>query len=62
MDSAKDALEMTAVHPEGYEAAMEVLRRLERGGTTRDDAIVIDGDAAAPGEKQRKRPRPHPQR
>ncbi|ACO69805.1 predicted protein [Micromonas commoda] len=32
VDSAKDALEMTAVHPEGYEAAMEVrledLRRL----------------------------------
>ena len=55
VDSAKDALEMTAVHPEGYEAAMEVLRRLERGGTTRDDAIVIDGDAAAPGKK-RKRP------
>ena len=55
VDSAKDALEMTAVHPEGYEAAMEVLRRLERVGTTRDDAIVIDGDAAAPGKK-RKRP------
>ena len=55
VDSAKDALEMTAVHPEGYEAAMEVLRRLERSGTTRDDAIVIDGDAAAPGKK-RKRP------
>ena len=50
MDSAKDALEMTAVHPEGYESAMEVLRRLERVGTTRDDAIVIDGDAAAPGK------------
>ena len=55
VDSTKDALEMTAVHPEGYEAAREVLRRLERSGTTRDDAIVIDADADT-DTKKRKRP------
>ena len=62
VDSAKDALEMTAVHPEGYEAAMEVLRRLERSGTTRDDAIVIDGDAPSPAKNVNDPTRPHPQR